>query len=1476
MPRLKRIADILLCQRLSARPLIRSREREHTLHVGLDVGSTTVKIVMLDEHNNLVHSSYARHFAEIRGTIRDLIDEAYRQVGDQDVTVTVTGSAGLSVSKWLGLHFEQEVIACNEAVQVFIPQTDVVIELGGEDAKITFYGNGIEQRMNGSCAGGTGAFIDQMATLLGTDAAGLNELASRHKIIYPIAARCGVFAKSDIQPLLNEGAAKEDIAASVFQSVVNQTISGLACGRAIRGHVAFLGGPLHFLPELRTRFTETLKLDAEHSICPENAQFYVAIGAALDSKKQSHISLRTLVDKLPSLGDAQLAEVRRLTPLFADEADLATFRERHGRTRVTRRELEGFAGECFLGVDAGSTTTKVVLIDTDGALLFSYYGGNEGKPVESTVRVLKDLYAKLPADATIVRSMVTGYGEALLKAALRIDDGEIETIAHYTAAEHFYPGVDFILDIGGQDMKCLQIRNGVIDSIMLNEACSSGCGSFIETFAHSLNLPVADFAEKALLAEQPVDLGSRCTVFMNSKVKQALKEGASVGDISAGLSYSVIKNALFKVIKIRNPKDLGERIVVQGGTFYNEAVLRAFELVTGREAIRPEIAGLMGAYGAALIAKKRWAAQFTAKVDAAPAPEAVPASTLISAEKLATFGYKTSTSRCRGCTNSCLLTVSTFPDGGRFVSGNRCEKMTGGNNSAQGIPNIFDWKYKRLFAYEPLSEAQAPRGTIGIPRVLNMYENYPFWFTFFTKLGYRVQLSAESSKDIFALGSETIPSESACYPAKIAHGHIQWLVNAGVKRIFYPCIIWERREKDSANNHYNCPMVISYPEVIKNNMEVLRENGITFMNPFLPYDDAKRLKIALAEQFGPLGISKSEIASAVDAAWAEDAEFKREVRAKGEEVLGWLAKTGGRGLVLAGRPYHLDPEINHGIPEMITGFGAAVLTEDSVAHLGDAVRPLRIVDQWMYHTRLYASAGVVAKNPKLELIQLNSFGCGLDAVTIDQVQELMHAHGRIYTNLKIDEQSNLGAARIRVRSLKAAIEERGESVAPPVPVTGHKRLLFTTEMKQTHTILAPQMAPIHLEFLEEVMASQGYRFELLPEVDQEAIDEGLKYVNNDACYPSIVVIGQLLQALQSGRYDLSRTSVAITQTGGCCRATNYIGLLRKALREAGFAEVAVVSVNTAGLEKNPGWKMSPSILKKAIDAVVYGDLLSRCLHRVRPYEVVPGSADALLREWIPRCKETVISGDKRAFKANIRAIVRDFDTLEISGARKPRVGIVGEILVKYHPAANNNVVKLIEHEGAEAVIPDLLDFFLFKGYNSIFNYKVMKMGRKKLLTGRILIAYLENARKEARRALEASERFEAPASIYHKVGLVDGVVSTGNRSGEGWFLTAEMMELIETGTPNIVCVQPFACLPNHVTGKGMIGELRRRYPESNITPIDYDPGASEVNQLNRIKLMLAVAFKNRDMREAASSAAAEKAAAIRPTLDGAATAPAEA
>ena len=1399
--------------------------------LGIDIGSTTVKVAVLNEKHELLFSDYERHFADIQNTLANLLDKAFKALGPIQAVPVITGSGGLTLANHLEVPFVQEVIAVSSSLEEFAPKTDVAIELGGEDAKIIYFeGGNVEQRMNGICAGGTGSFIDQMASLLQTDAPGLNEYAKTYKALYPIAARCGVFAKTDIQPLINEGATKEDLSASIFQAVVNQTISGLACGKPIRGHVAFLGGPLHFLSELKTAFIRTLKLDDEHTIVPENSHLFAAMGSALNAKPEATpVSILAMRDRLKASIHMEF-EVDRMEPLFASKEDYAVFNRRQSQYNIQTSELSRYKGNCYLGIDAGSTTTKAALVGEDGSLLYSFYSNNNGNPLATSIKAIQEIYSQLPTGAKIAYSCSTGYGEALIKAALMLDEGEVETVSHYYAAAFFDPEVDCILDIGGQDMKCIKIKDQAVDSVQLNEACSSGCGSFIETFAKSLNYSVQDFAKAALFAQNPIDLGTRCTVFMNSKVKQAQKEGASVADISAGLAYSVIKNALYKVIKVSDASELGQHIVVQGGTFYNDAVLRAFEKIAECEAIRPDIAGIMGAFGAALIARERY--------------DKSKVSSMLPIEKINTLEYRTTMANCKGCTNNCRLTINKFSGGRQFISGNRCERGIGKEKNKEHIPNLYDYKYKKLFSYVPLTKDKAFRGKVGIPRVLNMYENYPFWYTFFTQLGYQVVLSPTSTRKIYELGIESIPSESECYPAKLAHGHVSWLIKQGVHYIFYPCIPYERTEFSDSVNHYNCPIVTSYAENIKNNVDELQDASIRFHNPFLSLTNEETVTSRLMEEFP--GIPAQEVQAAAHEAWLELDRCRKDIMRKGEETLEYLEKTGRRGIVLAGRPYHIDPEIHHGIPDLINSYGIAVLTEDSVSHLAPVERPLRVNDQWMYHTRLYAAANFVKEKENLDLIQLNSFGCGLDAVTTDEVNEILSNSGKIYTCLKIDEVHNLGAARIRVRSLLAAIRVKEQQKKPrKIQPSSIQKVVFTEEMRKEYTILCPQMSPIHFSILQAAFNASGYHLEILPNDNKEAVDVGLKYVNNDACYPSLMVVGQIMQALLSGKYDLSKTAIIMTQTGGGCRASNYIGFIRRALTKAGLTHIPVISLNLSGLEENPGFKITAKLATRIAYGAVFGDILMKCLYRMRPYEAVKGSANALHRKWEKRCI-SFLSGKHAGFNQFnhiCRQMIREFDTLPITDEKKPRVGIVGEILVKFLPAANNHLAELLEKEGAEAVCPDLIDFMCYCFYNQ--NFKAEQLGFKKSLAqkGNLGIAAIEFIRRAANKEFEKSKHFAPSAKIEDLAKMAEPIVSMGNQTGEGWFLTGEMMELLHSGAPNIVCIQPFGCLPNHIVGKGVIKAIRKDYPQANIVAVDYDPGASEVNQLNRIKLMLSTAFK---------------------------------
>ena len=1403
-------------------------------YVGIDVGSTTIKIVCLNEENSIIYSIYQRHLSNVRETAKIMFDSFLKELkekygNDIQCKVSITGSSGMGIASWIDLDFVQEVIACIKSIETFIPETDVAIELGGEDAKITFLKNDMDQRMNGSCAGGTGAFIDQIASLLNTDASGLNELAKGFDTIYPIAARCGVFAKTDIQPLINEGVKKENIAVSVLQAVVNQTITGLACGKKITGKVAFLGGPLFFLSELRNRFIDTLKLTNEDIIFPENSQLFVAQGAALLSKENSNFfTVEELEKKFQRLNEKDTSDTTRLQPLFKDEKELKEFYTRHEKEKIDTVDLTTYKGNAYLGIDAGSTTIKVVLISENSEILYSHYSHNKGNPLENIITTLKELYSKLSKDITIKSSCVTGYGEALIKAALKVDIGVVETMAHYKGAQFFQPNVDFILDIGGQDMKCLKIEDGVITSILLNEACSSGCGSFLETFANSLGMDIIEFSKKGLEAKAPADLGTRCTVFMNSKVKQAQKDGVEVGDISAGLSYSVVKNTLFKVIKIKNKEELGKYIVVQGGTFLNDCVLRAFELVSDRDVIRPNIAGLMGAFGAALIAKE----------------ENIEKSTLLNLTELNDFYCTTNLTRCKMCTNHCLLTIHKFKDGERFISGNRCDNPLGKlkKNSA---PNMYEYKYNRLFSYVPLEPSQAPRGEIGIPRVLNIYDSYPFWFTLLTALGFRVVISDDSSKKLYEKGIDTITSDSICYPAKLVHGHIINLIEKGIKRIFYPCVIFEEKEDKNSQNQFNCPIVMSYPEVIKNNLDILKEKHIDLMIPFFSFESKEILKKTILEEFEKFDISEEEVQNALDLAWEERLNFRKDLKNKALEIIKDLEKTGKTGVVLCGRPYHCDKEIHHGIPNIINSFGIAVLTGDAVASISSLDEELRVVDQWTYHSRLYRAAAYVGKSNCLELIELNSFSCGIDAVTTDQVAEILANHGKVHTLLKIDEISNLGAVKIRIRSLLAALDYKKKVLKKSIKKKiEYKKAKFTKNMKKDYTILAPQMAPMHFKLISVAFKQEGYNLEILPET-KEALDYGLQYVNNDACYPSILVIGELISALKSGKYDLDKTAVMISQTGGSCRATNYLGFLKKAIKDSGFEKVPILSLNANGFEKQEGFKITPVLAHRCLLAVSYGDILMKLLYHIRPYEINKGESEKLYNTWNERVKINIQNGSFFEYKRNITNIIEDFSNIKTSSEKKVKVGIVGEILVKFSPFANNHLAEFIENEGGEVYTSSLMNFIKYCIFSDIFINERFK-GKLSALKLKITLWIIDRYTKVIDNALRKNKKFRNDESIETLAKKTSKYISIGNQSGEGWFLMGEMIEFIEKGVPNIVCVQPFGCLPNHITGKGMIKKLREEYSDKfvNIAPIDYDPAYSEVNQLNRIKLMLSVAKKN--------------------------------
>eukprot|EP00764_Aduncisulcus_paluster_P005046 gnl/Carplike_NY0171/183_a270_1781.p1 GENE.gnl/Carplike_NY0171/183_a270_1781~~gnl/Carplike_NY0171/183_a270_1781.p1 ORF type:complete len:1963 (+),score=582.65 gnl/Carplike_NY0171/183_a270_1781:424-5889(+) len=1713
-----------------------------------------------------------------------------------------------------------------------------------------------------------------MANLLSTDTLGLDKYAEKASRIYPIASRCGVFAKTDIQPLLNEGAQKSDVAASIMQAVVSQTLGGLAAGKPVCGNIAFLGGPLHFLPQLRHRFIETLKLTPEQALVPPNAQYFVSMGAAMICEENGAKPIE--LSEMPDLSTAEVEKNPRLPPLFRSEEDLKQFRARHAENSVSRVSLDSLWDgledvddapviRLFIGIDAGSTTTKVAVIDEECRIVWNHYGSNGGSPLKSTMDALARFYTELHVHQSLhTRSVivssccVTGYGERLVKSALECDYGVVETVAHTTAADFFMPGVEFVLDIGGIDIKCISVekdelkvtktdvqkqekplkpsviastgsfdsvdiediagsdtpsilprrkRRGLISesrgegeeedegkeekrqtgsdlesekkptsinsslsrpitNVILNESCSSGCGSFISQFSSTLGLDVKEFAKLGLLAPGPVDLGSRCTIFMNSRVKQSQKEGATVSEISAGIAISVIKNALYKVIRVRDVRSLGDKIVCQGGTFLNECVLRAFEQLVGVNVVRPDIAGLMGAFGCALIGRQRRIEELNEKklmyedtirsaiadgedesavlceeLRARIAKEKNTPSSMFGLSKISALTWTTSTSRCCGCGNKCLLTESRFSNGKVYVSGNRCERGAEGvdkvrekvkeegrkrilalkekkkveterlklqqaakddmadkekkkyeKNQAkvhrkqekQGaklsivdrlledpsassmslshhmthrrlikenylptaetcvpssfkppantdLPNMFSWKNKRLFSYKPLSKSDASRGEIGLPRALNVFEDYPFWFTLFTCLGFRVILSPPSRRETYERGMHTISSDLVCYPAKLVHGHVLKLVDMGIKNIFYPLIPYNREcrscgstpsSADHAANQsvFACPIVATYPLSIQFGVKDLQNGDVKFHHPVLPLDMPNHLILRLSQELPSMcegGISKKEIKDAVQVALLEHERWKRDLKEEGERVVEWMSQwrrrsQSGRGIVVCSRPYHIDGEINHGIPELLQGHGLVVLTDDCVAHLGpeevveevveewtknigkeekkrskvmkkrekvlqksmiklekekkreekkmekekkkelkmqkkkekkdisgapedieeeevpavdtraeaiigggyshdtlplppclphsDTVDQkklhLRVRSQWTYHHRMYRAAAWAIGRDDVEVLQLVSFGCGVDAVTSDQINELVKRGKRIFTLTKIDEMSNLGAVRIRVRSLLAAVEagerekrqkamERIKAGLDPIPQSLEitpfvppKQAIFGVEDRK-RTILAPQMSFPHFQFLPAVFKPFGYNLEVLDHADyklSDIVNEGLNSVHSDACYPAILVVGQLIHAIRSGRYKPEEVALGISQTNGACRASNYLAFIKRALHDLGLLDkIPVITLSFLGIKTQPGFSITLPIIRRLLISMLAGDVLDRLRRRTRPYETEEslGESERLFAEMSEKFKEALLlkTLTKNAFNKLVDESFDKFEAISIhTHFRKPRVGIVGEILVKYEHTANNQVVAFLEKEGAEVVVPDLLDFFLYCGQHIVNGKEIFGEGGAVLLGGKLVVSYSEAFRKHYRQRLARSPLFKLyPASLPEPKPLFpspSGHIPTHERlsniveisklaegidpsmygciAGEGWLLSGEIRELLEErGCNSVIVVSPWACLPNHVVGRACMEAVKDMHPLANVTAIDYDPALSEINQISRLKLMMSTAFR---------------------------------
>lgn len=1418
-----------------------TKKADNLYFAGIDIGSTTAKAVILDKKGGLVFSRYCRHQGKTVETTRDLFKEALRDLGDVELDMAVTGSAGMGAAEVFGLPFVQEVVASAHFIAKFFPGVRTFIEIGGEDSKIIFFDdNGRPDiRMNGSCAGGTGAFIDQMAVLLDIDVSELNALAGKSTNIYPIASRCGVFAKTDIQALLSRHASREDVAASVFYSVALQVVTALSRGRDMERKILMGGGPLTFYPNLRKAFANLLGIaHPDDLVIPDHPELIPAIGAAMIRNGEPFRARISGLLSMPETGVAGKTNGRtkRLQPLFESKAEFEIWQKRHEQARAPRVELADVKGEdLFLGVDSGSTTTKIILVNEAGKLIFGHYSANKGNPILEVKKGLSESmkrFAEAGFSPRIVRSAATGYGESLIRAAFGLHDGVVETMAHYRAARYFEPDVSFILDIGGQDMKAIYIGDRAVAEIQVNEACSSGCGSFIETFARSLGYGVQEFAEIACEKNSPFDLGTRCTVFMNSKVRQALREGATISDISAGLAYSVIKNALFKALKLKDTALLGDKIVVQGGTFRNQAVLRAAELLLNREVVRPDISELMGAYGAALTALSNHRAI-----------QGERSTAFVNLENLETgSAFSQKEIRCSGCENRCAVLKLTFGNKNRFYTGNRCERHFSNDTDIKHKgENLLDKQIKLLFDRNMEPEGE-PVLTYGIPRCLNMYENFPFWAAFLTACGFRVVLSSPSSLKLYEKGVSTVMSENICFPAKLAHGHIFDLAEKKVDRIFYPTVVYEQEEYEDTLNTYNCPVVTGYPDLIKSAVNPERKFSIPLDNPAVSFKDLKLLKKQLSLFFRRFGIDYRTVSMGVEKGAAAQKDYKKKLKTRAKSLIAGAEKQGRTVVVLAGRPYHLDPLINHGIPNLLAELGVDVISETAVPLNTDSVslEDINVLTQWSYTNRLYAAAKWVTENPDTQLVHITSFGCGPDAVSADEAREIIRSSGKIHTLIKMDEIANLGAVKIRLRSMLEAVKESKDNTRAPGPGRMKtNRLVMDKYSKKT--LITPFFSPFYSPLIPSAFRPLGCRVEVLPLQDSASVELGLKTINNDMCYPSILVAGDIIKAFQSGRYDPENTAVILTQTGGQCRASSYVSLVRKGLAAVGLDNVPVITLSVGGIDPQPGFVIDEKgLVKRLALGVIFADPLARMYLSTVAREKTPGTAGSLHSKYLSEMETGIENADYHYLLNLLRKAVADFNKVEISREPIPRIGIVGEIFVKYNFFANGNIIDWLSGQGVEVILPALQSFFAQRFINETYDQKALfKCSFVDRIKFMLLEIYSEYYLGQIERVMRNFRFYRKSHDLRELSEITGEVVSLANQSGEGWLLTAEMIAMLHEGVGDIVCLQPFGCIANHITGRGMEKKLKGMYPHLNLLSLDMDAGASEVNILNRLHFMVA-------------------------------------
>jgi predicted CoA-substrate-specific enzyme activase len=1412
--------------------------------MGIDVGSTTAKLVVLDESDGIVFSDYRRHHTQIDGTITDILSRAESCLGDQPASVIMTGSAGMGLAEKASIPFVQEVVAAAEAARRFFTGVRTFIDIGGEDSKIIFFDKNMRPdiRMNGSCAGGTGAFIDQMAALINVPVGELSKLAVKYKNIYPIASRCGVFAKTDIQNLLSRNIAKADMAASIFHAVVIQSLNTLSRGFEIVPKVLLAGGPLAFMPALRKAFIHTIGIKDVEAIIPERPELIPAIGAAIENvKSRLVLTLRDLTKRLGQGNRIQTGLKERIQPLFQDHQDFHIWNQQR-LIPIERGTLpENDSIDAYIGIDSGSTTSKMVLIDRHGRILLDYYVVNNGDHLDAVGRGLSFFEQSLRQNNTTVnikRTVVTGYGEDLVKAAFNIDQGVVETIAHLKAARHFDNAVSFILDIGGQDMKAIFIENGFINRIEINEACSSGCGSFIQTFAQTLGHTVESFAEMACAAEEPCDLGSRCTVFMNSRVKQFLREGASVPDLAAGLAYSVIKNSLTKVLKVNDMSVLGDHIMVQGGTFENPAVHRAFELLTGKKISCPNIMKLMGAYGAALIAKEACEENNFQRSDFIG---------FAHLDRVKNHTRKLIT--CKGCENQCVVTKIRFDTEKVFFTGNKCEKIftNKGENQTKGYNLAVD-RVRLLFEREMAPETP-PLLTVGIPRALNMWENFPFWCTLFREAGIRVKLSERSHASLYEKGLGTIMSDNICFPAKLTHGHIADLLDQDVDRIFYPLVVYESQEEACVNS-YNCPIVTGYPDVMDSALDPLGKSQIPLDRPTINFNDTKLLKKSCFQYFTQLGVKQRVFRNAFEKALAAQTDFRHKMIEKSERIVAAAAVDQRKVINLVGRPYHCDSLINHKIPEIISDYGIDLILGD-IPLQKSGLDDIQVLTQWAYTNRLYQNAKYCCEHPHVEMVELNSFGCGPDTIAIDEIVEVLKAADKQLTLIRIDEVSSPGSIRLRLRTMIEAMKMRDQAAGRRTRKRAN--LPIYTEADRRRKLLVPYFAEIYSDFFVTAFKSHGVAAEMLPPSDNLSLDLGLKYTNNEVCFPGILVVGDIIKALTSGKYDPDQIVVGISQTGGPCRASNYLGLIKKAMLAAGFGSVPIVSVSTQGKELNdqPGFEIDHSALyKTSLLAILYGDALSMMQHTMMVRAKNPEKVTALVRKYIGLVQWGIAADDVDYIIDLLEKAVMEFNRLPVKSGEFPCIGIVGEIFVKYSQYANHNVANWLTRNGIEVVVPPLSDFFIQELINTRANAEAF-ISRKN--SSWFLTYYIENRLNRVLKRINSvleGYRFNRPFhSIRHLAEKAQNAINLVNQSGEGWLITAEMMMFAEDHVNDILCLQPFGCISNQVIAKGVEKRLKDLYPGLNILFFDLDQDTSEANFINRLHFLV------RSARQAVASRA---------------------